>query len=84
MTQMRYNHNYGLTYRQALRVNWQIEWMTLLHYVASVRDNVGIDSQFASLLRHHWMEAQHAKLDTLRVEALAVVPQDLPDLWHAA
>jgi hypothetical protein len=58
----------------------QIEWMTLLHYVASVRDHSGIDPQFASLLRHHWMEeSQHAKLDTLMVAALA---QDLsePDI----
>lgn len=31
-----------------------------------------MDPQFKSLLRHHWMEeAQHAKLDTLVVEALA-------------
>jgi hypothetical protein len=38
----------------------------------SVRDDAGIDSLFASLLRHHWIEeAQHAKLDTLIVEALA-------------
>ena len=49
-----------------------IEWMTLLHYVSSVRDNVDIDPQFSSLLRHHWLEeAQHAKLDTLIVEAIA-------------
>ena len=54
-----------------------IEWMTLLHYVASVRDNVSIDPQFASLLRHHWMEeSQHAKLDTLMVASLA---QDLSE-----
>ena len=50
----------------------QIEWMTLLHYVASVRDNGSIDPQFASLLRHHWMEeSQHAKLDILMVASLA-------------
>jgi hypothetical protein len=49
-----------------------IEWMTLLHYVSSVRDNVDIDPQFSNLLRHHWLEeAQHAKLDTLMVEAIA-------------
>jgi hypothetical protein len=49
-----------------------IEWMTLLHYVASVRDDVAIDPQFSSLLRHHWLEeAQHAKLDTLIVETIA-------------
>jgi hypothetical protein len=50
----------------------QIEWMTQRHYLDSVRDNLGIEPLFASLLRHHWMEeAQHAKLDTLIVETLA-------------
>jgi len=50
----------------------QIEWMTQAHYVESVQDNADLDPQFTSLLRHHWMEeAQHAKLDTLMVEALA-------------
>jgi hypothetical protein len=49
-----------------------IELMTLLHYVSSVRDRVDIDPQFSSLLRHHWLEeSQHAKLDTMIVEALA-------------
>jgi hypothetical protein len=48
-----------------------IEWMTQRHYVDSVKD-APLDPQFASLLRHHWMEeSQHAKLDTLLVEALA-------------
>ena len=50
----------------------QIEWMTQLHYVDSVRDDRELDPLFKSLLKHHWMEeAQHAKLDTLMVEALA-------------
>jgi hypothetical protein len=49
-----------------------IEWMTQLHYVDSVKDDQDLDPQFKSLLRHHWMEeAQHAKLDTLTVEAIA-------------
>jgi hypothetical protein len=49
-----------------------LEWTTLLHYISSVRDNVTIDPQFASLLRHHWLEeSQHAKLDTMIVEAIA-------------
>jgi predicted metal-dependent hydrolase len=49
-----------------------IEWMSQRHYLESVRDDTGIDPLFASLLRHHWVEeAQHAKLDTLMVEALA-------------
>jgi len=48
----------------------QIEWMTQRHYLDSVRDDHALDPQFKSLLRHHWMEeAQHAKLDTLMVEA---------------
>lgn len=50
-----------------------IEWMTQRHYVDSTRDDQTLDPQFKSLLKHHWMEeAQHAKLDTLMVEALAV------------
>ena len=50
----------------------QIEWMTQSHYVDSVKDDGDLDPLFKSLLRHHWMEeAQHAKLDTLMVEALA-------------
>jgi para-aminobenzoate N-oxygenase AurF len=49
-----------------------IEWMTQRHYVDSVQDDRTLDPQFKSLLRHHWMEeAQHAKLDTLMVDALA-------------
>ncbi len=49
-----------------------IEWMTQRHYQDSVRGNQLLDPQFRSLLKHHWMEeAQHAKLDTLIVEALA-------------
>jgi hypothetical protein len=50
----------------------QIEWMTQTHYLDSVHDDGDLDPLFKSLLRHHWMEeAQHAKLDTLMVEALA-------------
>ncbi|MCJ8158482.1 diiron oxygenase [Sphingomonas sp. LaA6.9] len=50
----------------------QIEWMTQSHYVDSVRDDDALDPLFKSLLKHHWMEeAQHARLDTLMVEALA-------------
>jgi len=49
-----------------------IEWMVQRHYVESVRDNQNLDPQFKSLLKHHWLEeVQHAKLDTLLVEALA-------------
>jgi hypothetical protein len=50
----------------------QGEWMTQRHYLEGIRDDRGLDPQFASLLRHHWMEeAQHARLDTLMIEALA-------------
>jgi hypothetical protein len=49
-----------------------IEWMTQRHYLESVRDDAHVDPLFKSLLKHHWIEeAQHAKLDTLIVEALA-------------
>ena len=49
-----------------------IEWMTQQHYLGSIRDDSDIDPLFKSLMRHHWMEeAQHAKLDTLIVDALA-------------
>ncbi|HEU4388998.1 MAG TPA: hypothetical protein VFV34_14455 [Blastocatellia bacterium] len=49
-----------------------IEWMTQRHFVDSVKYDQSLDPQFKSLLKHHWLEeAQHAKLDTLMVEALA-------------
>ncbi|HEX3422173.1 MAG TPA: diiron oxygenase [Sphingomicrobium sp.] len=49
-----------------------IEWMTQEHYLGSIRKEEDLDPLFKSLLKHHWMEeAQHAKLDTLMVDALA-------------
>jgi len=49
-----------------------IEWMTLKHWTDAVQDNQRLDPQFKSLLKHHWMEeSQHAKLDTLMVEAMS-------------
>lgn len=49
-----------------------IEWMVQGHYIESVKDNQELDPQFKSLLKHHWLEEiQHAKIDTLMVEALA-------------
>jgi hypothetical protein len=49
-----------------------IEWMTQQHYLGSIRDDSDLDPLFKSLMKHHWMEeAQHAKLDTLIVDALA-------------
>jgi hypothetical protein len=49
-----------------------IEWMTQAHYLGSIRDDNDLDPLCKSLMLHHWKEAaQHAKLDTLIVEALA-------------
>lgn len=54
-----------------------IEWMTQRHFIECIRDDQGLDRQFASMLRHHWMEeAQHAMLDTLMVADLA---KDIPE-----
>lgn len=58
----------------------QIEWMTQRHYLDSIQDDGTLDPQFKSLLKHHWMEeAQHAKLDTLMVEAIAagMAPEEI-------
>lgn len=55
----------------------QIEWMTQHHYLHSIQTSQDVDPLFCSLLKHHWMEeAQHAKLDTLMVEAIV---RDLDD-----
>jgi hypothetical protein len=49
-----------------------IEWMTQRHFIESIKDDQELDPQFKSLLKNHWLEeCQHAKLDTLMVEALA-------------
>ncbi len=49
-----------------------IEWFVQRHYIDSVRDNSELDPQFKSLLKYHWIdEAQHTKLDTLMIDAMA-------------
>jgi hypothetical protein len=49
-----------------------IEWFVQRHYIDSVRDNEELDTQFKNLLRYHWIdEAQHTKLDTLMIDAMA-------------
>jgi hypothetical protein len=49
-----------------------IEWMTQAHYLGSIRDDGELDPLFKSLMLNHWKEeAQHAKLDTMIVDALA-------------
>jgi len=54
-----------------------IEWMTQLHYMDSVADDQSLDPQFKSLLKHHWMEeSQHAKLDTLMIQAISEACSD--------
>jgi hypothetical protein len=53
-------------------ITLHIEWMTQRHFTDSVKGDGDLDPQFTSLLRYHWMEeAQHAKLDSLMVAALA-------------
>jgi hypothetical protein len=53
-------------------VTLHIEWFTQRHYLDSVKDDQDLDSQFKSLLKHHWLEeAQHTKLDTLVIEAMS-------------
>jgi len=48
------------------------EWITLRHYIEGVKENQDLDSQFKSLLKHHWLEeSQHTKMDTLIVEEVA-------------
>lgn len=48
-----------------------IEWMVQRHYIDSVKDDRVLDPQFKNLLKFHWMEeVQHAKLDTLMIEAM--------------
>ena len=49
-----------------------VEWLTQSHYIDSVRGHTELEPLFANLLRCHWIEeSQHAKLDTLMVEAMA-------------
>jgi hypothetical protein len=49
-----------------------IEWMSQGHYLESIRDAADLDTQFKSLLRHHWIEeVQHARLDGLLLQELA-------------
>jgi hypothetical protein len=49
-----------------------IEWFVQRHYIDSIRDDKQLDPMFKRLLKYHWIdEAQHTKLDTLMIEALA-------------
>jgi hypothetical protein len=62
-----------------------IEWITLRHYVEGVRDNDGLDSQFKSLLKNHWLEeSQHTKLDTLILESVveSATPKEIDQAFE--
>lgn len=60
-----------------LLITLHIEWMTQQHYTACVRDDVDIDPLFKSMLHHHWLEeAQHARIDTLELAAIANAASD--------
>jgi hypothetical protein len=49
-----------------------IEWFVQRHYIDSIRDDNELDPHFKRLLKYHWIdEAQHTKLDTLMIEAIA-------------
>ena len=48
------------------------EWVSLAHYVESIKDARGIDPLFQNMLKHHWLEeSQHARMDRVLVEAHA-------------
>lgn len=48
-----------------------LEWITQRHYLECFQDNRELDPAFAEVFRLHWVEeAQHARLDTLEIQAL--------------
>lgn len=56
----------------ALLLTSMIEWFTQLHYVEHVRDSDDLDILFRDILRYHWIdEAQHAKADSILMDAVA-------------
>lgn len=56
----------------ALLLTSMIEWFTQLHYLEHVRDEADLDGLFHDILRYHWIdEAQHAKADSLLMDAVA-------------
>lgn len=53
-----------------------IELMTQQHYTECVKDNKDIDPLFAKLLKCHWLEeSQHARIDALELEKLAMAAE---------
>ena len=56
----------------ALLLTSLIEWFTQLHYVEHVREEESLDPLFHDILKYHWIdEAQHAKADSLLMDAIA-------------
>lgn len=56
-----------------LLVTLHIEQMTQQHYVEAVKDSTEIDPLNAEILRNHWLEeSQHARIDALLLQRLAV------------
>lgn len=56
-----------------MTITLHIEWMTQAHYTESVRDDGDLDPFFKKLLHHHWLEeSQHARIDMLELDKLAV------------
>lgn len=50
-----------------------IEWATQQHWLESVAEDDGLDPQFKSLLKYHWVEeSQHAKLDAMVFHEMAM------------
>jgi hypothetical protein len=48
-----------------------LEWITQRHYLECFQDNKELDPAFSEVFRLHWVEeAQHARLDTLEIQAL--------------
>lgn len=59
-----------------LMLTLHIEFMTQQHYTECVKDNKDIDPLFSKLLKCHWLEeAQHAKIDALELEKLAMAAE---------
>lgn len=49
-----------------------LEWITQRHYLECFKDNKALDPAFSEVFRLHWVEeAQHARLDTLEIQALS-------------
>lgn len=55
-----------------------LEWITQRHYLECFKDNKELDPAFSEVFRLHWVEeAQHARLDTLEIQALSAAASPL-------